>query len=349
MPAAESPAQQRNPGPIPQASTETRFVVTVDTEEEWDWNFGWPTGTPRVSNIQELPGFQEICDRHRAAVTYFTNYPVLHNDESLAVIQDLAKKPRVEIGMHIHPWNTPPIDSRKPISARESFLANLPEDMITQKLATVYDLFLQRQLKPTSFRGGRYSSGRVVQRFLAENGFVADASQVPFTTWGDEGAPDYRDRGLSPHRHCPLPGRPVWEIPLTLGFTRRPYRFWSKCYQTVANSFLSKFRLIGMAERLNLVRRVWLSFESPLGTHMLQFLRQLRSMKLPYICFTFHSSSLLVGANGCFSNTASERDRLLNQLDEVLGVISNWPEFRPATITEIAQSLESEYHARSRN
>jgi hypothetical protein len=189
----------------------------------------------------------------------------------------------------------------------------------------------------------------VVQRFLAEMGFVADASQVPFTNWEDEGAPDYRTRGLAPRRCLTTNGPPLWEIPLTLGFTRRPYEFWNKCYHRVANSFLGRLRLIGIAERLNLVRRVWLSFESPMGQHMLQLLNQLRFMKLPYICFTLHSSSLMVGANGCFSNTSAERDRMLDQIDQVLSVISQWPEFRPATITEIAQHLESDYHARSGN
>jgi hypothetical protein len=82
---------------------------------------------------------------------------------------------------------------------------------------------------------------------------------------------------------------------------------------------------------------------------MLQFLNKLRPMKLPYLCFTLHSSSLMVGANGCFSNTTAERDRMLNQMAQVLSVLSQWPEFRPATITEIAQHLESEYHARSGN
>lgn len=327
---------------------ETRFVITVDTEEEWDWSSGWPAGPAKVDNIRELPAFQEILDRYRASVTYFVNHPVINNDDSYAILKELGQKPGVEIGMHIHPWNTPPLENSKAVSARESFLANLPQDLIRRKLETVYSRFLSRNIRPTSFRGGRYSSGPVVQQFLAEKGFVADASQVPFTTWEDDGAPDYRNRGLSPVR-CATGGGSLWELPLTMGFTRKPYAFWSKCYRGVANSFLGRFRLIGIAERLNLVRRVWLSFESPLGKYMLQYLRQLRSLKLPYICFTLHSSSLMVGANGCFSNSVAERDRMLQQIEEVLSVISEWPEFRPATITEIAQQLEGQYHAHPRN
>jgi hypothetical protein len=37
------------------------------------------------------------------------------------------------------------------------------------------------------------------------------------------------------------------------------------------------------------------------------------------------------------------------QLDEVLSIVSAWPEFQPATISEIAQHLEEQHHASSRH
>ena len=100
----------------------TRIAVTIDTEEEWDWASGYPTGPTRVTNIQRLPALQEILDRHGAKATYFTNHAVLSDASAREVMLKLSYNPNVEIGLHIHPWNTPPLSSVEHVSPRESFL-----------------------------------------------------------------------------------------------------------------------------------------------------------------------------------------------------------------------------------
>jgi hypothetical protein len=323
----------------------TLYAVTVDTEEEWDWKAGWPVTNLSVENIRYLPRFQELCARHGAAVTYFADQAVLDAPEARAVLLDLAPRDRVEIGMHLHPWNTPPLDGA-PVTARQTFLHNLPEDQIVAKLDSVYSCFTKHGLKPTSFRGGRYSSGGVIHRFLRDRGFLVDASVVPFTTWDDDGAPDYRDRNLLPRR---LPPRsagelPLWEVPLTLAFTRRPFAFWRSCYEVVERTWLRRLRLIGIAERFGVVRKVWLNFEDPLGDRMLALLPMLRGLSLPCVCFTVHSSSLAAGL-GPYTRTEADEDRLFAQVDEALKTLSGWPDFRPATVTEVACQLESAHEA----
>lgn len=243
--------------------------------------------------------------------------------------------------MHIHPWNTPPLEGG-PVTARQTFLHNLPDEQVVAKLDSVYSCFTKHGLKPTSFRGGRYSSGGTIHRFLRDRGFLADASVVPYTTWDDDGAPDYRDRDLLPRR---LPPRsagdsPLWEVPLTLAFTRRPFAFWRRCYEVVQRTWLRKLRLIGIAERLGVVRRVWLNFEDPLGERMLAFLGKLRGLNLPCVCFTVHSSSLVAGM-GPYTRTKADEGRLFGQVDEVLKTLVGWPDFRPATVTEVARHLEA--------
>jgi hypothetical protein len=329
----------------------TLFTVTVDTEEEWDWASGWPTDNLSVANIRSVPRFQDLCSRYGAAVTYFANLAVLQDAESREILRAVGRQSRTEIGMHIHPWNTPPLQHNGPVPARASFLHNLPAGVIRAKLNRVYDQFVAAGWKPTSFRGGRYSSGGEVHEFLREKGFRADASVVPYTTWHDEGAPDYRQRSLLPVRLPPRrPGEEaLWEIPLTLGFTRRPFAFWRACYERIGHSPLRHLRLIGLAEKMRLVRKVWLNFEDPLGQNMLPFLRQLRRRKLPCVCFTLHSSSLLAGGNGYYTPTKDCADRLLARVDETLGTVVGWEDFRPATVTEVATQLEREHHARTRD
>ena len=68
----------------------TLFTMTIDTEEEWDWNGGWPTKDLSLQNIQQLPRFQELCERHGVANTYYANQAVF---DALSKISD--HQPRV--------------------------------------------------------------------------------------------------------------------------------------------------------------------------------------------------------------------------------------------------------------
>ena len=328
----------------------TLFTMTVDTEEEWYWDTGWPRQNLTVENIRHLPRFQELCSRHGVATTYYTNYAVFDNSEARTILMQIAHLTHVEIGMHIHPWNTPPFDLHCPVKTQDTFIHNLPVEVAIQKLENVYSRFVENGLKPTSFRGGRYSSGPAVQQFLRDKGFWVDSSVVPYASWKDTGAPDYRHRDVYPVR---LPPRregdqPLWEIPLTMGFSRRPFQFWRRAFACVGRSWLRKLRLVGIAERLGLVRQVWLNFEQPLGWNMLPFLRKLRRMQVPCICFTLHSSSLMAGKNR-YTPTQADEDRLFAYLDEIFGTIAEWPDFQSATATEVALRLEELHRARSWN
>lgn len=325
------------------------FTVTIDTEEEWDWS-DWPTERPRVSNIQSLPRFQEQCARHGVRPTYFVNQAVLNDEDARRIVLDFSRCDDVEIGMHIHPWNTPPIDELAPVRARESFLHNLPDEIIDAKLSHVYDGFREHGLTPTSFRGGRYSSGGRIIDFLRGRGFWVDASALPHTTWPEDGAPDYRRRDLWPRRLAPSDSErpPLWEIPLTLGFTRQPQQLWRRLHEAVETTWLGKLRLIGIAERLGLVRKVWLNFESPLGERMLDFLPVARRLGLPCVCFTVHSSSLVAGP-GPYTRDAADEARITAQIEDVFHRLADADDLTPVTMTQLAKILEKQYHAHSGN
>lgn len=318
----------------------TLFAMTVDTEEEWDWEAGWPTGTPSVENVRQLPRFQALCSRHGVATTYFANWAVIDNPESRRTLLDLAGHEGVEIGMHLHPWSTPPFDGRGPVRSRETFLHNLEPGLIRGKLERVYDGFRHLGLTPTSFRGGRYSSGAVCQEFLRDAGFLADASVVPYTTWREDGAPDYRERGPEPVRLPPRHegDRAFWEIPVTSGFTRRPARLWNRLFRAAEGAWLRKLRLVGIADRLNLVRRYRLGLDAP-DEKVFSTLRLLERCRPPFICFVIHSSTLIPGGNP-YTRTASDAERLFALLERLCGALARCAGFRPATVSEIALALE---------
>lgn len=323
------------------SSPPIRYCVTVDTEEEWDWNSGYPTGPTTVTNIRRLPAFQQLCDRVGAAVTYFTNHAVLRNPETRSIIQELAKRPKVEIGLHIHPWNTPPVAAVERVPPRDSFLHNLPWDEQTAKLDAVLAAFADAGLSPTSFRGGRYSTSHDIQDYLRDRGVWVDCSVLPFTTWADDGAPDYRHRDLTPVRRRPRhPGdKPMWELPLSYGFTRTPFPRWANVLRRAESAPGRVLRITGLLDRFRIVSKAWLNFENPLGERMLRFLHTLRAVRQPFVSFTLHSSSLMPGGSP-YNRTEADVSRMVSAAERVLTTIAGWPGFTPATMTDIAQHLE---------
>lgn len=316
------------------------YAVTVDTEEEWDWASGYPTGPARVSNVARLPAFQDACERHGAAVTYFVNHAVLADDTSARVVCALAARPRAEIGMHVHPWNTPPLQPTERVPVRDSFIHNLPPDLALAKLNTVYEAFAARGLKPTTFRGGRYSTSALVQGWLRERGFVADASILPYTSWADDGAPNYARRPPEPMRT----ERGLWELPLSLGFTRGPFGFWRRALSAAA--LVPK--LVGALSKFGVAERAWLNFENPLGERMPALVRALKRRNVPYLCFTLHSSSLLPGGSPYAPDERAVR-ALFARLNDALAGCAADPDLEPATVAEIATRLESQQNARHRD
>ena len=315
------------------------YTVTIDTEEEWDWNGPFPVTDLSTENIRHLPEFQAICDENEARPTYFVNHAVLSDQEACQSVLRLNEADSVEIGMHIHPWNTPPT-SGGVVAARETFIHNLPDDLARQKLEVTYGKFRESGIAPTSFRGGRYSSGPVVREFLVENNFRVDASICPYSSWSDEGAPDYRLKGMTPVlRTTNQAGLDLWEVPLSRAYSRRPFRMWEKFFHTVENSLLRHLRLIGIAERCGLVRRLWLNFESEPLDNLRQFIRLAPRWGLSHICMTVHSSSLTPGP-GPYCRSEKDKETILRNIDTILAELKQTSGYQPVTMTELAAKLD---------
>ncbi|MEM7256226.1 MAG: hypothetical protein AAF404_02435, partial [Pseudomonadota bacterium] len=276
-----------------------QYAVTVDTEEEWDWDAGWPVTRHSLDNLACTPGFYELCRTHGARTTWFTNWSVMNYEPTRATVMELTDNTDAELGMHIHPWLTPPFAANDECGARDSFLHNSPSTVIHQKLETVWQVFADNGCRPKSFRGGRYSCSPEIQNYLQhpQRGFTADASVVPFTTWPDDGAPDYRHRNHLPRR-VPPPrknGTALWEIPVTLAYTRKQIEFWADTFNKIEGSFLRHLRLCGILSSSGVVRRVWLNFEATPPADIIALLAFLEKLEVPCVTLTLHSSSLMKG------------------------------------------------------
>jgi hypothetical protein len=246
--------------------------------------------------------------------------------------------------MHIHPWNTPPIADSRTILTSDTYLHNAADELIQTKLRTVLDAHLAAGVKPISFRGGRYSSSNAIQDFLMRNEFKADCSVVPYSRWNETGSPDYRNRGVFPRRidSQGIGCGGLWEIPLTLGFTRRPFGLWAKFYNLVESSLLGKLRTIGIVERVGIVSRVWLNFETDGERNWERFLKLLVEIQVPTITITVHSTALFSGLTPYTRDIVDER-RIFERIEKAFRLISVMSELEPATVSEAAERLESNH------
>lgn len=321
-----------------------KVLVTIDTEEAWDWSGPYPTCDFSVEHISRLGEFQSVCDQYGIRPTYFTNHAVMADSMASKVMAELANHEGVEVGMHVHPWATPPYPIGHAVMSRDTYLHNAATDDIRARLQAVYLALGKAGIRATSFRGGRYSTGGEIHRFLHEKGFIAECSVVPHTAWTEDGAPDFRHRDLYPVRLEPARsgGSPLWEIPLSMGFTRRPFGTWAAAFRFIEATPLRYLRLIGIAERLGLLRRVWLNFEVNDPYDWTPFLLLLQRMNVPCVTFTVHSSSLFAGP-GPYTRTPQDEKRIFTQIARVFGQLNDLKGFEPATATEAALFLESRY------
>jgi hypothetical protein len=341
MPTATHPAwtPPSEPG-LRENRAATHYCVTIDTEEEWDWSSGYPTQSDSVENIRQLARFQDVLDSLKTKVTYFTNYTVLANPRSRAVIQDLSQRPNVEIGLHLHPWNTPPFPSHGLVSPRESYLHNLPWPLALAKLDSLMDAAAVAGIHATSYRGGRYSTSPQIQNYLRDHGIIADSSIMPWTTWKDDGAPDYRSSGPLPNRLAPRfsGDSALWELPLTFGYVGPDY-----AKSLVAACDRSPFRQLkagSILERLTGFRKCWLNLENPLGEGMTDLFPSILRQTLPFVCFTMHSSSLIPGGSP-YVRTQADLDRLMERATVALKAAAAQSGFQSSTVSETVHSLEA--------
>jgi hypothetical protein len=144
---------------------------------------------------------------------------------------------------------------------------------------------------------------------------------------------------LEPDR---IGGVPLWEIPLSMGFTRRPFGTWAAAFRLIEGTPLRHFRLIGIAERLGILRRVWLNFEVNDPYDWKPFLLLLQRMNVPCVTFTVHSSSLFAGP-GPYTRTPEDEKRIHGQIARVFRQLNELREFEPATASEAAIFLENRY------
>lgn len=285
---------------MPNNKPDVLFLLSVDTEEEWDWEGEFPQENFSVHNTDKLPDFQAFCENLGIRPTYFVDYAVANDAASVARMINAVTDGRCEIGAHLHPWANPPFFGYT--GERESHVVNLPIEQTEAKLDALLTL-LQQQfgITPRSFRTGRWGINGDVLDLLVRKGITLDSSMYPFyrneffdcsSTPLEPYWPDF----ANPQRHGNQ--RDILEIPASVGFNHTRYAMLYKIYEWLHQPLAYRLRIPGVFWRLHLLQKIYLSPEVTSGEDMITLLESLVKKRLPVIHMYMHSSSLIDGVNG---------------------------------------------------
>lgn len=274
-----------------------RFLLTVDTEEEFDWDKPLSRDTHGTDHVTKLQNFQEFCENCNVVPIYLVDWPIANSSLAADILREPLAAGRAEIGVQLHPWVNPPFEEE--ISQSNSFAGNLPRELEAAKIRTLRNTIETNfGIAPRIYRAGRYGAGPNTAEILAENGIAIDSSVRPKFDYSAAGGPDYSDFPL--HPYWLDDARTLLELPLTTAF-------WGLLRKQGDSIYPRLWRmpmLRGLMSRMGLLERVPLT---PEGTSILEAVRGI-DMALDdgvrLLVFSFHSPSLKPGNTPYVRNDA---------------------------------------------
>ena len=279
-----------------------RLLITVDTEEEFNWQEFNHTRFS-VCPPDDLSPFQEICQEVDAKPIYFLTYPLLEEQTTAEYFSNLHQQGRAEIGLHMHQWVTPPIDGF--LGEYYSYQMNLPREVHAKKLSLLADFFEQRiGTRATVHRAGRYGIKQGLYPDLAENGIIFDFSPSPGSDQSPEGGPNFAHMSNQPFAIETDSGK-IWVTPVSGSRAVKGTRhFIGQKNIKPGFSFPNKpAKPFDAGIRLT-CEGTTLEDLKALTAHLL-------AENTPVLTYSLHSTTLTVGANTCSPDAASV-DRALD-------------------------------------
>ena len=231
------------------------LLVVVDTEEEFAWDKPFDrnsTGTASIA-AQKIV-HDRIYDKFGIVPTYVIDWPVATTPASVAALRALMENGQCEIGTHLHPWVSPPHDEA--VSVHNSYTGNLPKELEFEKLRLLTEAITENfGRKPITFKAGRYGLGPHTAEALAKLGYLVDASIVPYTSFINDGGPDFSGFSEEPFWFGD-PAQPLLELPVTTGFHGALRKFGSSIYPMLSTPPMKALHAGGIAARTGMLERI---------------------------------------------------------------------------------------------
>lgn len=290
-----------------------KLIITIDTEED-NWGVYSTTVNP-VENVERIVPLQQLFDEFGVTPTYLVTYPVATSPRSVTILKRILDAGKCEIGMHCHPWNTPPFEAEEKITEHDTMLCNLPEELQYLKLAHLHETICKNfGVGPVSSRTGRWGVGPGVARSLCRLGYRVDTSVTPFVSWKLYQGPDYSEFGPDVFRfdaegiyHRNGNGQ-LLQVPVTVGYLQKDFDICNSLMRILCHRFAKKFHLPGVLDRLGLLNKVWLSPELASVDSMIKLSKRMKKNNYSCLNMMFHSTSLLDGLSPFVRTKEAERE-----------------------------------------
>jgi len=295
-----------------------KFIITVDTEADSQWD---KKESITLKNIFFLPRFQSLCEKYDFKPTYLLSYEVAADNDSIKILKPWIDSGVAEMGAHLHPWTTPPLDKDIILGLKNHrFPCELSDQELKNKLFNLTKIIENNFGKrPISFRAGRWGINERVIKELDNLKYQVDCSVTPKINWrntvGDpekSGGPDFR---FCPSMPYYWNNTDILEIPMTILFTglyRKDNSKFVRHFLKLPDSFLKK-----ILNRL-FFRQKWLRIFD--NSNLSDFERLHKSAiknNLPVLEFMIHSSELMPGGSIYYKDEKSI-ERLYDKLEEML-------------------------------
>jgi hypothetical protein len=265
-----------------------RFLLTVDTEEEFDWDRPLTRDRHGVRHVGALARFQAFCEAEGVVPVYLVDWPIAQSAEAAEILRAPLAAGRAEIGVQLHPWVNPPFEEE--VTPHNSFAGHLPRELEAAKFGQLRDAIEQNfGVAPAIYRAGRYGLGPHSAEILSEQGLAIDSSVRARFDYSAGQGPDYSRHPLVPY--WADEDRTLLELPLTTVFWGMLRRQGEWLYPA-----LSRLpRAPGVMARCGLLERIPLT---PEGTDVEDAIRGIDMAiddGLPLLVLSFHSPSLEAG------------------------------------------------------
>ena len=265
-----------------------RVLLTVDTEEEFDWKGPFRREGHGLSHIAAIPRFQRFCEKLGAHPVYLVDWPVVNDAAAVEVIGDAVRRGTADVGVQLHPWVNPPFDEA--VGLYNSFAGNLPRDLEAAKFAVLRDkIEAAFGSAPLIYRAGRYGLGPHTADMLTAAGIRIDTSVRSLFDYSEQGGPDYRRHPLAPYWIDEA--QRLLELPVTTvhaGLLRNlggPLQWLDKKVP----------RAMGALARLGLLERIALTPEGVSSEEALRGIDIALASGTPMLVLSLHSPSLAPG------------------------------------------------------
>ena len=318
-------------------------VLTIDTEPDNAW---MDRHNPSVRNVLELARLHDVLQKYGARMTCLVTSRVIADEACAKLLNRLADEGAVEIGAHLHPWETAPFLENRNDTKYSAFAHELPLDLFEEKLRNLTAVIEATCQRPTSYRGGRWSIVPEHVPILEKLHYRVDSSVVPLQNWretlgipsseGGKGGVDFRSAPRNPYRLsrddlCREGDSSLVEVPVTVTFSRMVPAAMSAHFAAIPRIIQRILRKSGVVEP------VWFFPAQTSEALLRRGLAVVLAGDIDVVNIAFHSSELFVNGSPR-SGTREDVDTILRRIELMISVLSDIG-CRFLTLTEFAETL----------